>query len=499
MKKIRFILLTAALLLGVSLVANNKESMAEDASAIQPRTAIIITPSPVYNGDAKQTVIDNVTYAYRSAESDEKNVQITAIFAPAEIKKLVLPDTIDGRTVTSLNLLKKDKAVPLNGVSSLSLSAGIIEKPNIIYRNGDIRAGILVTSLEEYFPVLEEVITAESSPYLAVENSVLYTKDFTYLLYYPKRKKDTEFKEPDTIYMSRGYKKTQYLKKVTFSANPDYEDTPDCSFSNLETVVIPSNIKAVSWFSFHNCSKLTEVQWHDGINELDNGAFQGCTALKNIRLPKSLKTISGGAFEKCTNLNFGKLVLPNKLQWIGDEAFRGTKCNKVMIPDSLESYGEHSFNSNTKIVKPKYIKNVKTKKIKSQYKLDGYYKYGYDYYLANEAVALVSIKKEKKKHCFPAVSVKKIWGSQKKITLKKGKKTTLNTKVKLERETGITVNGQLDAELLKFSSSNSKVVKVTKTGKLRARKKGSAVIQVSLRLRNDDFHVKGYKVKVKVK
>ncbi len=500
MKKKLCILLTAALFLGISsFAADNGESMTKDALDIQPMTAIKVTPSPVYNGDAKKAVIDDVTYAYRSDERDEKNIQITAVFAPAGTKKLVLPDAIDGRTVTSLNLMKKDKAVQLSGVTSLSLSAGIIEEPNIIYSNGDIRAGILVTSLEEYFPSLEEVTVAESNPYIVTENGVLYTKDFTYLLYYPKKKKDTEFKEPDTIYMSRGYEKTQYLKKVTFSSNPEYEDTPDCSYSNLETVVIPSNIKSVSWFSFHNCKKLTGVQWHDGITNLDNGAFQGCTALKNIRLPKSLQTISGGAFEKCTNLNFGKLVLPDRLQWIGDEAFRGTKCSKVIIPASLESYGEHTFSSNTKIVKPNYIKNVKAKKIKSKYTLDGYYKYGYDYYLANEAVALVSIKKEKKKHCFPAVSVKKIWAEKKVIKLKKGKKTSLITKVKVERETGRNVSGQLDAELLKFSSSNPKVVKVTKTGKLQAKKKGSAVIQVSLRLSNDNFHVKGYKVKVKVK
>ncbi|MDE6566914.1 MAG: leucine-rich repeat domain-containing protein, partial [Lachnospiraceae bacterium] len=356
MKKIRFILLTAALLLGVSLVANNRESMAEDASAIQPRTAIIMTPSPVYDGEAKRVVIDDVSYAYRNTEGDESKVQITAIFAPAETKKLVLPDTINEKKVISLNLLAKDKALPLNGVSSLSISAGIIGHANIICRNGDIRPSGLMASLEKYFPALEEVTVAEDSPHLAAENGVLYTKDFTYLLHYPKRKKDPEFKEPDTIYMSRGYSNTQYLKKVTFSSNPEYQDTPDCSSSNLETVVIPPNIKAVSWFSFHNCSKLTGVQWHDGVTELANGAFQGCTALRNIRLPKSLQTIAGGAFTKCVNLNFGKLVLPNKLQWIGDGAFRATKCSKVMIPDSLESYGEHSFNSNTKIVKPKYIK-----------------------------------------------------------------------------------------------------------------------------------------------
>ena len=100
MKKILFIILTAVLFLGISLVADNRESVA----GAQPRTAIIITPSPVYNGDAKQAVVDDVTYAYRSDERDEKNIQITAVFAPAEIKKLVLPDAIDGRTVTSLNL-----------------------------------------------------------------------------------------------------------------------------------------------------------------------------------------------------------------------------------------------------------------------------------------------------------------------------------------------------------------------------------------------------------
>lgn len=500
MKKIRSILLTAALLLGISsLCADNRESMARDSFVIRPMTAIEWRPSPVYDGDAKQVVIDDVTYAYRSDERDEKNIQITAIFAPEGTKKLVLPDAIDGRTVTALNLLKKDKAVELNDVTSLSLPAGIIEIVRIICSNDNIEAGILVTSLEDYFPVLEEVKVADSNPYLVTENGVLYTKDLTSLLYYPKRKKDTEFKEPDTIYMSRGYEKTQYLKKVTFSSNPEYKDTPDCGYSNLETVVIPSNIKEVSWCAFYYCSRLTQVQWHDGINEFDNRAFYGCTALTNIRLPKSLQTIAGGTFEKCVNLDFGNLVLPDRLQWIGDDAFQGTKCNKVIIPSSLEGYGENAFNRSTKIVKPTYIKNVKSKKIKSKYKIDGYYKYGINYYLANEAVALVSIKKQKKKHCFPAVSVKKIWTAKKKITLKKGKREVLNTKVKVERDSGTTVNGQLDAELLKFSSSNPKVVKVTKTGKLQARKKGSAVIQVSLRLSNDEFHVKGYKVRVKVK
>lgn len=499
MKKVLSIFFTAAVILGMgSLAAENRESMAMDSSSIRPMTAINITPSPVYDGDAKHALIDGVTYAYRSEERDERNVQITAIFAPAETRKLVLPDAINGRAVTSLNLLKKDKAVSLEGVTSLTLSAQTIENPRIICKNGDIRAGILVTSLEGYFPVLEEVKVAEGNSYLVTKNGVLYTKDLTYLLYYPKRKKDTEFKEPDTIYMSRGYEKTQYLKKVTFSSNPEYEDTPDCGFSNLETVVIPSNIKSVSWFAFHDCRKLTQVQWHDGIKELDNGAFQGCIALKKLQLPKLLQIISAGAFEKCANLNFGSLKLPDRLRCIGDDAFLGTKCNKVLIPASLECYGKHTFSSSTKIKKPNYIKNVTSKKIKSKYKLDGYFKYGYSYYLDNQAVALVSIKKKKKKHCFPAASVKKIGGAKKKIKLKKGKRTTLNTKVKVERDSGIIVSGQLDAELLKFSSSNSKVVKVTKTGKLQAKKKGSAVIRVSLRVSNDNFHVKGYKVKVKV-
>lgn len=500
MKKILSILLTAALLMGISsLAADNRESMVKGSSVIQPMTVVTITPSPVYNGDAKRTVIDDVTYVYRSDERDENNIQITAIFAPEGIKKLVLPDAIDGRTVTALHLLKKDKAVSLEDVTSVSLPEGIIERVYIICDNDDIRPGLLVTSLEEYFPVLEEVKVAESNPYLVTENGVLYTKDLTCLLYYPKRKKDIEFKEPDTIYMSRGYEKTRYLKKVTFSSNPVYEDTPDCGYSNLETVVIPSNIKTVSWFAFCNCSNLMQVLWHDGINRLDNGAFQGCTALTKIQLPKSLQIICADAFGKCANLDFGDLVLPDRIQWIGDEAFLGTKCNKVIIPDSLESYGEHTFNRNTKIVKPSYIKNVTTKKIKSKYKLDGYYKYGYSYYLANEAVALVSIKKKKKKHCFPAVSVKKIWGAKKKIKLKKRKKAVLSTKVKVERDSGITVSGQLDAELLKFSSSNPKVVKVTRKGKIQAKKKGSAVIHVSLRLNHDEFYVKGYNVKVKVR
>ena len=174
MKKILSILLTAALLMGISsLAADNRESMVKGSSVVQPMTVVTITPSPVYNGDAKRTVIDDVTYVYRSDERDENNIQITAIFAPEGTKKLVLPDAIDGRTVTALHLLKKDKAVSLEDVTSVSLPEGIIERVYIICDNDDIRPGLLVTSLEEYFPVLEEVKVAESNPYLVTENGVL--------------------------------------------------------------------------------------------------------------------------------------------------------------------------------------------------------------------------------------------------------------------------------------------------------------------------------------
>lgn len=477
MKKIISVLLTAALLVSTNSI---------EGKAVKG----------AYSKLADKAVIEGVTYIYREDIDNRDGIQITAILAPVNVTELELPDKINERVVSTLHLREEDGAVELKNVTSLTLPSGMNYKginrnPTCTTPSKEINGWYLVPSLETYFPGLERMEVADNNPYMTAKNGVLFNSDVSRQLHYPRRKRDNEYQEPSSVRDSEGYGKNQYLKKVTFSSNSSYTYTPDCSYSNLETVCIPANIKNIWIEGFAHCSKLKQVQWHNGVKYILEGAFSHCTSLKKIQLPKSLIGIGEGAFRGCSNLNLGTLVLPKKLQWMQAYVFYGTKCKKVTIPDSVESMGAHAFSKQTKVVKPAYLKSAKSKYIPNDYFKNSYFSY--------EATALLKRKKKGKKKGYSAIDIERIWGTKKKLRLKKGKKITLQTKAELMLYANKSVSGYLDSEILKFRSSNPKVVKVTKAGKLQAKKKGSAVIQVSLRLKNSFFHVNGYKVKVKVR
>lgn len=104
--------------------------------------------------------------------------------------------------------------------------------------------------------------------------------------------------------------------------------------------------------------------------------------------------------------------------------------------------------------------------------------------------AYVTTKSGKKMRQYRASKVTKIT-SKRNVRLKKGSKYTIKTRVFVS---GKKKAGVMKNDILKFSSSNSKIVKVTGSGKIKALKKGKATITVSMRT-----SYKKYKVRIRVK
>ncbi|MDE5654867.1 MAG: leucine-rich repeat domain-containing protein [Clostridia bacterium] len=109
--------------------------------------------------------------------------------------------------------------------------------------------------------------------------------------------------------------------------------------TSLEKVVLPTNLKTISY-----------------------GAFEGCTSLKSVIIPNSVTIIEDNAFKGCTSLNFiyssdnystegdnairnNALYLPTSLLEIGASAFED--CSAIAnayISKDLEKIGEKAFN-----------------------------------------------------------------------------------------------------------------------------------------------------------
>ena len=92
--------------------------------------------------------------------------------------------------------------------------------------------------------------------------------------------------------------------------------------SNLERVVLGSNVKSIGSNAFSNCTSLESISIPENVAEIGDSAFYGCTNLTSITIPESVTEIGDSAFENCTNL-LG-LQIPSNIEKIGDDAFDDT-------------------------------------------------------------------------------------------------------------------------------------------------------------------------------
>ena len=110
------------------------------------------------------------------------------------------------------------------------------------------------------------------------------------------------------------------------------ENKEDCTAELSDPVKITGNLcpyKDRYW-----CFRLPE-----SITELGSGVFYSCDKLKIVYLNDNLKVIKKGSFEFC---HVEEVVLPTCLEKIEEEAFRGCRYLKRLIPSSSTKSAERN-------------------------------------------------------------------------------------------------------------------------------------------------------------
>ena len=279
---------------------------------------------------------------------------------------------------------------------------------------------------------LEEIRVAKDNLSYQAQDGVLYSKD----------KMPASVKKVEEFNALINLK---YLKNLTLSKNLSV--TPSCNDSSIESVTIPGQIGGIDESSFDNCNKLNKVTITKGLRFINDYAFFECKALKEIKLPEGLQSIGVGVFYR-------------------------TGIKQLTIPGSVVKIDV--IDKSIKLSKPSYLK---------KFKRDS----GAIYYEARATIKASG----KKAVTYKASRITKIKAKTSKVTIQKGKTTKLQTRVYISKK---LKKGYLDPEILKFTTSNKKVVKVSSKGTIKGLKKGKATVTVKLRTTG-----KTYKVNVKVK
>ena len=240
---------------------------------------------------------------------------------------LTIPSTIDGKEVTSIGQSAFEQCKKLtnitipNSVTSIGnfafyvcSSLTSITIPNSVTSIGDYAfyACSSLTSIN---------VSDNNKNYRSVDG-VLFNKDKTELIQYPRKKEGTSYKIPNSV------------------TNIEYCAFMECS---LTSITIPEGVTSIGYEIFYGCSSLTSITIPDSVTSIGNKAFYDCSSLTNITIPNSVTSIEERAFENCSSLT--NMTIPEGVKSIGNGAFNNcSSLTSITISESVKSIGNGAFN-----------------------------------------------------------------------------------------------------------------------------------------------------------
>ncbi len=110
---------------------------------------------------------------------------------------------------------------------------------------------------------------------------------------------------------------------------------------SLEEIDLPSTLRDVDGYVFHNCTSLRNVNFLEGTKKIGHAMFSSCVSLKSVRLPSTITEIENEAFY---HSGIEKMIVPDGVTRIGQSAF--SHCDNltdIAIPQSVKEIAENAF------------------------------------------------------------------------------------------------------------------------------------------------------------
>jgi len=192
---------------------------------------------------------------------------------------------------------------------------------------------------------IENFVVAEDNPAFCAVDGVLFDKDMSKIVSYPKGNPRTSYAVPQGV-TTVGDGAFWFSEKLTSLTLPDtlIHIEPDGirGCSGLTEIQLPQGLKTIGGSAFNKCSKLKSIEIPSGVTEISFGAFWACYALQRVTLPDSIVSIDNYAFAACYPLS--DINFPEGLQSIGGLVFSlCSNLKSVILPKSLTSIHSKAF------------------------------------------------------------------------------------------------------------------------------------------------------------
>lgn len=206
---------------------------------------------------------------------------------------------------------------------------------------------------------------------------VVYNKDKTVLISYPKGRTNTSFTIPSTVTEIAAHAFYGATKLSSIAIPSTVSVIGEYAFygcDTLKSITIPASVKRIEKYTFNSCDYLSSIYFASGsqleyignyafancnftsislpskLKTIDSDAFYYCDALKTISIPASVEKIGSYAFEYCYALNTVTFASGSTLKDIGNYAFYDCDVlTSITIPSNIETIGSDAFDDCDKL------------------------------------------------------------------------------------------------------------------------------------------------------
>ncbi len=301
-------------------------------------------------------------FGYSFASDGSKGIILTSYSGnPTE---LVIPDTIDGHKVVSI---QEEVFRYCQALKTLTIPKSINTIRNVCF---------------DYCESLEEIKVDSDNEYFCSVDGVLFDKGKDILIRYPLAKADKEYVIPDSVSImeNNAFAYCKYLTAVTVSTNVGcVSHYAFLSCEALKSVTLSEGVTGIGDYSFESCKALEYLSIPESVKDIRETALRNCDALIAINvaddntdycsvdgvlfsesmtelikypackadeyysIPEGVTDILSYAFYNCKKLN--RVTIPFDIFCIEDYTFYGSHLEYVDIPVSVTEIGDYAFKS----------------------------------------------------------------------------------------------------------------------------------------------------------
>ena len=224
-----------------------------------------------YTGKEKEVVVPETIEGHVVTDIGKNcfyfNSSICSVTLPKTIVKIGDFAFCDCHNLVSVNVPNRVITIGNNAFKSCPKLTSIYIPANVKY------IGVAVFS---YCDSLSKIYVNDDNEKFTSVDGVLYNKDKTEIICYPKNKDGNEYEILNTV---------KTIGKNSFSG---------CD--KLTKITIPNSVTTIDDYAFYFCKGLTEIELPESVTTLNRFAFGYCTELKNITIPDTTKNIDKAAF-----------------------------------------------------------------------------------------------------------------------------------------------------------------------------------------------------------